>query len=378
MKQFFIRNKPALRDVSIISGVFILASVLLYGYYAFFTAEGMTTVFRNWDGPGYLVVAKTFYDVEHISRINPFLFLAPSHYAFQFPFYPVFIRLFSFIGYANSMIFVSNLFALLFSITLYFLVKTVNPKANALMVAILSIFYTPRWFIVSHVGSTEPQVLFFVALFMLFFLQKKFFLSALFAALSQLTKPQGIVFFIGIAVYYGIQLVTRKKSIPTIIREFSPYLLIPVALIAVFTLYYFRFGNFFIFLENEAFPTMQLPPLKVLVSNEIYYKLMEIFSGWMELIVFNYILYFIPILILFEKKFFFFGIVALMYFIPVLTFVQTDMARFILPIMPFIFVGSADILSQKSVYRGLLLCIPMVFLFAVGYINHNIAPFPFQ
>jgi Gpi18-like mannosyltransferase len=378
MKQFFKANRGALRDICIISGVFLLASALLYGYYAFFTPDGMTTVFRNWDGPGYLVVAKTFYDVQHITRINPFWFLAPSHYAYQFPLYPVFIRLFSFIGYANSMIFVSNLFALLFSIALYFLIKTVNPKANALMVAILSIFYTPRWFIVSHVGSTEPQVLFFVTLFMLFFLQKKYFLSAVFAGLSQLTKPQGIVFFVGIAAYYGIQLVTRKKGAWTIVREFSPYLLIPLALTVVFTLYYFRFGNFFVFMENEAFPTMQLPPLKVFVSEEIYYKLMGIVSGWMELIVFNYILYFIPILILFEKKLYFFGIVALMYFIPVLTFVQTDMARFILPIMPFVFVGLSDMLSQKSVYRGLLICTLMVFLFAIGYMNHNLAPLPYQ
>ena len=128
------------RDIAWIINVFLLASIILYGYYGFFSSGGMEYVYRNWDGPGYVVVAKTLYDVNLINKINPFPFLAATHYSFQFPLYPLTIRLFSFLGYNESMIFVSQLFALLFSIALYVLVKQVNPKANALVVALLSIF----------------------------------------------------------------------------------------------------------------------------------------------------------------------------------------------------------------------------------------------
>jgi hypothetical protein len=270
---------------------------------------------------------------------------------------------------------VSQLFALLFSIALYFLVKLVNPKANALMVALLSIFYTPRWFIVSHVGSTEPQMLFFITLFMIFFLQKNYLLSALAMSLAQITKPQGIVFFIGIALYYLTQIViSRKQTILEHVKEFVPYLLIPISLLGIFILYYFKYGNFFIFLGNEAFPTMQLPPLKVLVAKEIMNFPLGFWTGWLEFVVYNYILYFLGVVLLFEKRQYFFSVIALIYFLPVLTFVQADMARFILPILPFIYLGYSDILSKKPVYMTLFLSLPMVFLFAIGYINYNLAP----
>lgn len=373
MKNFLLKYRSSLQDIFIIFDVFLLASLILYGYFMLFTSWRMDYIYRNWDGPGYLVVAKTLYNVDLINKINPFPFLAASHYAFQFPGYPLVIRFFSFIGWNESMIFSSQLFALLFSIALYFLVKEVNPKANALVVAILSIFYTPRWFIVSHVGSTEPQMMFFITLFMILFLRKKYFWAGLSMGLAQLTKPQGIVFFIGIALYYLWEITMQKVSVVQKTKQFLPYLFIPLALIAVFTTYYFRFGDFFIFLTNGAFPTMQLPPLKVLVAKDIMGFPLGFWTGWLEFVIYNYILYLLGIVLLFEKRLYFFGVIALVYFLPVLTFVQADMARFILPILPFIYVGYAEILSKKPVYTTLFLTIPMVFLFTVGYINYNVA-----
>lgn len=365
------------RDIAWIINIFLLASILLYGYFGFFSPTGMENVYRNWDGPGYVVVAKTFYNVDLINKINPFPFLAASHYAFQFPGYPLMIRLFSFMGYRESMIFSSQLFALLFSIALYVLVKQVQPKANALIVAILSIFYTPRWFIVSHVGSTEPQMMFFITLFMILFLRKKYLWSGLALGLAQLTKPQGIVFFVGIGAYYLFQIVTKRITLRRSLQEFTPFLFIPLALALVFTVYFFQYGNFFIFLQNEAFPTMQFPPLKVLMATSIMGFPLGFWTGWLEFVVYNYILYLLGIVLLFEKKLHFFGTIAIIYFLPVLMFVQADMARFILPILPFIFLGYAEILSKKSVYITLFLSLPMVFLFTVGYINYNLAPLPY-
>ncbi len=371
--------KQAQSDISSIVkiiNVFLVASLFFYGYYLFFTHEGMQLVFRNWDGPGYVVVARTLYDVSLINTVNPFPYLAPTHYAYQFPLYPLFIRLFSFIGYNESMIFVSQLFGLLFSIALYFLVKTVNPKANALAVALVSVFYPARWFIVDHVGSTEPMVLFFMTLFMLFSFRKQYGLAALFVALAQLTKPQGIVFFAGITVWFLWTALTRKQRVLQVVRSFIPFLLVPIALLIVFTLYWIKFGNFFVFFGNEALPRMQWPPMKMLIANEIMGIPLGFWTGWLEFIAYNYILYLLGIILLFDMALPFFGIVALTYFIPVLFFVQANVARIILPILPFVYLGYSNILSKKPVFLTLMLAIPTVLLFATAYINYNLAEYP--
>lgn len=376
MKRLIGNLRPYTHDIYWIISVFILASAFLYGYYSYFTPEKMDFVFRNMDGPAYVVVAKTFYNVNLINKINPFPFLAPTHYAFQFPLYPLFIRMFSFIGYNESMIFVSQLFALLCTIALYFLVKLVHPKANALVVALLSIFYTPRWFIVSHVGSIEPVFIFFITLFLIFFMQKKYFLSALFAGLAQIAKPQGIVFFVGIAVYYGITIcITRKKTILKGIREFFPFLLIPLGLIGVFTLYQIQYHDFFIYLSvDKIYHQVQWPPLQILTLKVLYYNTIGIFELWKEGLVFNYILYLIPLAILLQKKFYFFSVVGIVFYLTILLYVHADIARYFIPLLPLIFLGYSDILSEKPIYLTLFLCTPLVFLYALSFINYNIAP----
>ena len=73
---------------------------------------------------------------------------------------------------------------------------------------------------------------------------------------------------------------------------------------------------------------MQWPPLKVLVAKEIMGFPLGFWTGWLEFIVYTYILYLLGIVLLFEKSSIF-SVVALIYFLPVLTFVQADMARFI-------------------------------------------------
>lgn len=365
------------RDIYWIIITFLLASIMFYGYYAYFSPGGMDYIYRNWDGPGYLVVAKTLYNVDLINKINPFPFLLATHYAFQLPLYPLFIRIFSFIGYNESMIFVSQLFALLFSIALYFLIKEINPKANALVVSLLSIFYTPRWFIVSHVGSTEPQFLLFMTLFMIFAFRKKYLLSALFVSLAQFSKPQGIVFFVGVAVYFFFQTIRsliQKKSPKNSIRAFIPYLLIPLSLGIICTIDYFAFGDFFLLSRDDILHSVKWSIFQILIAKETLNIPIDFFTVWKEAIVYNYILYFIPILLLFDKKQYLFGVVALVYFFSVATIRNIDTARYIIPIMPFLFLGYSEALSKKPVYLGLFICIPLVYLYSIAYINYNLAP----
>lgn len=380
MKKLFEALNKNSKDIGILSVVFIISSFFLYGYYAFFTPDGLETVFRNWDGPGYLVVAKSLYDVDIIQKVNPFPFLYPSYFAYQFPLYPLFIRLFSAIGYRESMVFTSTLFGLGFTLALYFLVKAVNPRAHALMVALLSIFYMPRWFILSHVGSAEPTLLFFLTLFLFMLVKKRFLLSAVFLSLAQMTKSQGMLFFLGMIglAFYRI-FIQRKQSLRTVLTEFLPFFLVPLSLACVFAVYDRAFGDFFIYFGiNNLNNVTQWPPLKILTATDIAHISVGFFTGWKESYVFIYVLYLLPIILLFQQKLPALGIIGLSYYIPLLFVFHGDVSRYAVPLLPIVFLGYSDALSKKAVYLTLLLCIPMVILFAIGYINYNLAPLPYQ
>ncbi|MCR4326306.1 MAG: hypothetical protein NUV52_01470, partial [Candidatus Roizmanbacteria bacterium] len=184
------RTGTMLRDFLIIAAIFVISTLILYASHWLFTPFKLQLIYQNWDGPSYVVIAKSFYNPELIDKANT-LRLPATHFAAHFPLYPLFIFLFSFMGYFRAMIFVSLVFALLFLYVLYILIKELYPKLNPLLVVLPFIVITPRWFTVYHVGSSEPVFLFFIALALLYMVRKKWWLSAVFAALAQLTRSQG-------------------------------------------------------------------------------------------------------------------------------------------------------------------------------------------
>jgi len=169
LKLLIDRNKR--KDLILIVAVFSLFSLLLYGYFWFFSPYKLQLLYQNWDGPAYVVIAKSFYDIPAIEKANTLGF-SPAYFAAHLPLYPLFIRLFSFMGYYRSMVFVSQLFSLLFILVVYYLIRFLYPKVNALIISLSIIFLPPRWFIVSHVGSSEPVFLFFLSLSIFFFLKR--------------------------------------------------------------------------------------------------------------------------------------------------------------------------------------------------------------
>ena len=367
--------KRIFRDFYIITIVFILASAVLYGYYEYFGKDKTIPIYRNWDGPAYVIVAKTLYNINLIHQVNT-VGLMPADYSQQFPLYPLFIRMFSFLGYKQSMIFTSQFFSLLFIFTFYLLLRIVNPKANTLMISLLLIFYTPRWFIVSHVGSSEPIFMFFATLFLLLFMKNHFFLAALSASLAQASRAQGILYSIGVLVYsFGDLFITRKTSIIKGIKKYLPFVLIPLTLAGIFTFFWYSYGDFFINIKIHAgHPEIRWLPLQMFINYSAYE-----FNAWKESLIINYIIYLLAIIIMFQKRLYFIAVTSLVFYIPLLFLFHVDVSRYALPLLPVLFLAFSDSLSKKSVYITLLACIPLVYLFAIGYININLAgPLPFN
>ena len=82
--------------------------------------NGMATIVANYDGPLFLVVAKTFYDPAAITQNFSFP-LPVSYYPAHFPLFPAMIKLFSLItGFPYAMLTVTLLSSVL---ALYFFNK---------------------------------------------------------------------------------------------------------------------------------------------------------------------------------------------------------------------------------------------------------------
>lgn len=365
-------NRLVIRDILIITTVFLVATVILYGYYWFFTAHKLQLVYQNWDGPSYVVVAKSFYNPEIIKEVNNTK-LSNGELSMHFPLYPLLIRTFSFIGYYRSMLFVSLLFSLLSVIALYFLVKKVYPQANALLVALPLIFFTPRWFIISHVGSSEPLILFFTILFLIFYVKKKYLLSAVFASLAQMGRPQAILIFAGLFFYYLYTVFVLKTIKPQkAIKEFLPFFLIPLTLFLVFLLYQIQMGDFFAFFHGmSVFKHMNSQPYYVFTR-----YLLPIDMGiWKEALAFDYLLYLSAALYLFrEKALLPFAFIATTLYAPIPFVAHVDISRYAIPLLPFVFLAFYKFFSGRAFLLALLITTPAIYQFAIGFMNFNLSP----
>ena len=142
------------RPVLILVAVNLLATLLVYvplyvnqdGYLRLaFSGLSMDNIYRYWDGPLYLIVAKTFYNVSS-PEITAFADLAPGYYAAHFPGYPATIRLFAFVfGYANGMIAPTITATSLSLWVLHLLLKDLGAGEKALWLGLVFVFLPLRW-----------------------------------------------------------------------------------------------------------------------------------------------------------------------------------------------------------------------------------------
>ena len=196
--------------------------------------SGMGTVYRAWDGPNYLTIAKTGYDVPDNYAILGYVYVE-SYFLRHFPVYPALIRLFSFVGWQRSMLLVSILCAALAAILFYRLCRDVWQLPQPLFLASVFLFFPPRWLYFRSTGSTEATYLLFVLAAVYLFEKDRVGWASAMGALATLTRIPGVL----VAAAFGLVLLQRKRW-----REL-PWLLLPPAALAGFFLYcWTRTGNF--------------------------------------------------------------------------------------------------------------------------------------
>ncbi|MFH0979700.1 MAG: hypothetical protein V1803_02000, partial [Candidatus Roizmanbacteria bacterium] len=72
----------------------ILTLLVLISTFILWSRFNLMTIYKHYDGPWYLVAAKTFYDPDKIRDLNLASALPEKYFAAHLPLYPLLIRIF--------------------------------------------------------------------------------------------------------------------------------------------------------------------------------------------------------------------------------------------------------------------------------------------
>lgn len=339
--------------------------------------EGMATISSNYDGPLYIVVAKTWYSRQQISE--QFSFPIPvEYYAAHFPLFPLLVRVvaLSKIVYPYAMLIVTALSSVLaLSFFNKFIKQYVNQNDALFLTAAFAIF-PARWLIVRSVGSPEPLFLASTIASVYFFQKEKYVKAGIWGALAQLTKSAGILLFVS---YLGVIIYRLFRRLGNIKKDTSfnklpelkslPVFLIPISLIAVFYLFKITMNDFFAYFHSGDNIHLFFPPFQV-----FNYSASWVGTFWLEEIVFIYLVGVIGVLTLIRQKKEVLAFYAGVFFLSTIFVSHRDLLRYSLPLVPFFYAAFGQQLVKREFKIALLFIILPIFLFSLAYISQNTMP----
>lgn len=337
--------------------------------------NGMATIVANYDGPLYIVIAKTLYSKVLITTNYAFS-LPAEYYAAHLPLFPWLIRLFSpLLGYPYAMLGITLTSSVL---ALYYFNKLalefVKKKDDALWLTFVFSILPARWLIVRSVGSAEPLFVAVVIASIYYFRNKKYWYAGIWGAVAQLIKSPGILLFIAyvlaiIAPRINKLAITGVKKWAKILnlKKVYPLLLIPVSLLGVFVYYQFVFGNFWAYFNSGDNIHLFFPPFQI-----FNYSAPWVGTFWLEEIIFVYLIGLMGLIKLFKQKT---GVIAWftgIFFTSILFVSHRDIIRYSLPVIPFLLIAfSKTIIKKEFKIVMIVLAIP-IYLFSLAYISQNV------
>ena len=346
--------------------------------------EGMATIVANYDGPLFLVVAKSLYAT---SIINSFPLTLPSiYYAAHFPIYPLLIRISSSVfGYPYAML-AMTIFGSFLSVYFFNLfIKRYVSEKNALWLTLFFSLFPARWLIVRSVGSSEPLFIAEIIASIYYFQNKKYLRSGIWGGLAALTKSPGILLFMAYMLSIFV-LKLRKSAISPIseviklnaIKKYLPLLIIPISLAGLFVVYKYQFNDFFAYFHSGDNIHLFFPPFQIFNFSQPW-----VGTFWLEEIIFIYLAGIATALKLIKKykdavsdkteesvTMWFF----LIFFSKTLFISHRDLLRYSLPLLPFCFSAFSDILIKKEAKIAFFFIIIPIYLFSLSYISQNVMP----
>lgn len=339
--------------------------------------QGMATVVANFDGPYYIVAAKTLYNPAQI-ELNFSFPLSAIYYSAHYPLFPLLIRAFAtilpFLSYPYAMIVVTSLTSILTTWMLYILLKETGVE-NSLWLASLFTFFPARWLIIKSIGSPEPLFLFVIIASVYFFIRKQYWLAALFGIFAQWTKAPGILLFIAFVIaiiasrWSELARTDASLWIKKLPWKAYPVIIIPISLVALFMWYSRQYGNFFAYFNSGDNIHLLFPPFQVFNPNQPW-----VGAFWLEEIIWIYLLSILGFVYLVKQRQIEMAAFVGVFLLSVFFVSHRDVARYILPIVPFLFVAFSKTLSSNAFRLITIVLVIPIYLFSLAFITNNVTP----
>jgi len=322
-------------------------------------------VYRHYDGPFYIVVAKTFYNPQLIERFGLESTLPPSYFAAHLPLFPILIALCAaVIGYLKGMIAVTLLSTILLASVFYLILTKFKITKNPLLLTCVFLLL-PRFLVVRSIGAPESLFLLFIVSSLYFFENKKYFLAGLLGALSVTTKTPGILlFFAYLAVFIESFIRTKKVN-----WQGLWILLIPLGLISVFLLYLKQYGDFFAYFKSGDNIHL-VRPFAVFNSQKTW-----VGTHWLEDVIFYFVMYGLTVVYLFKSNYRSFFYFAIIFFTATLFIEHRDIARYSLPLWPLAVIAFEKFFTSRNfLVVFILILIPAAYFYGWNFMIGNTMP----
>ena len=214
----------------------LLAVIALLLAWAPFLSR-MDLVMRHFDGPNYLVVAKTFY-VPTTENPLPGYALSPSYFAVHAPLYPLVLRLCSlFGGWKAGLFLATGLLAVASACAFALYSKEAAPEIPVVLAILAFLFLPARMFLYRALGASDTLMSLLVVLAVLAWRKSRPDWAFFAAALATITRPNGILV---VAVLCVALLVSGRVK-----TALAGGVLATVPLLLLFSWHRFLFGDFF-------------------------------------------------------------------------------------------------------------------------------------
>lgn len=327
---------------------------------------GMLNILKNWDGPHYIIVARTWYDLEAITKLL-FTSVPSTYYPAHFPLYPAFIALFApLLGYFYAGLFVNISFGVLLNILFYEIAKGYTKRA-LFLTAVFTVF-PGRFLVTRAILAPETMMVFFMLLSLYCWEKHRYVQSSVWGSLGILTKIKAGFLLPAYIASSLEEMFLKHKNLPAKLLWTA---LIPLTLLALFTFFKLRTGDFFAFLNAEkgnnlfvAFPFSQFNSASAWIG-----------TAWIEDIVF----YFAGMIMLTvtlwksqeNRSWFYFSLfyTAFLIFVP-----QRDITRFSFPLYPLFLLTFHKFFTSREWKIAFAFLLPAIYLYAINFILQNQAP----
>ncbi len=331
-------------------------------------------IYKQYDGPLYIIPAKTLYDPKKIEIPEKGLIislpLTAKYFAAHFPGYPLAIRgvreigeIWGKVGYLKSMIFVTLASTLFLTLFFYFFIKKLGLGKNPFILSIVFLFL-PRFLVVRSVGAPESLFLLLILLSLYFFERNKFLLAGIFGGLATMTKSPGILLF---AAYFLV-FIERFMKTKNINLRWIGILAIPLGLLAVFEIFKIQYGDFFAYFHSGDNIHLVSP------FSVFNFQSKWVGTAWLEDIIFYFFMGALTIVSLKGNKYrslFYFSFV---FFLATIFVQHRDIARYSLPLWLLTIIAFEKFFSSKKFLIAFLILLPAIYLYAWNFLLFNIIP----